>query len=110
MTNYTTSQNISQIIYGTAVEIHDMMGEINPSGVRAGIFPGELGQNHGCWCPVSLSRQAISSHVIDYIGKTEYYLPWGWILTTYIISVSRNAGKYKSISMAQCKAAVSPVL
>ena len=28
----------------------------------------DLGQFHGCWCPGSFCRQAISNHVIDYGG------------------------------------------
>ena len=30
-------------------------------------IPGEIGQDHGCWWPGSLSHQVISSHSIGYV-------------------------------------------
>ena len=38
---------------------------VKPSSAETGIFPGNLGQYHGCWCPGSSNRQDISSHDID---------------------------------------------
>ena len=44
---------------------------------------------------VSLRRQDISSHDIDYIEYVGRYLIWGRILSTCVISMWRNDIKYK---------------
>ena len=44
----------------------------------------------GCWCPVSLRRQGIRTHCIDYVESVSYCLIWGSISTTRVKSVWRT--------------------
>ena len=57
-----------------------------------------LGQYHGCWCPGSWCRQAISSHGIDFARQkheVDHCLQCERISTTCIISAYRNHRKCK---------------
>ena len=56
-----------------------------------------LGQKHGCWCPGSLHRQVISSHVIDHVGWTGTCHLWGSISITCAYSVLRYGRKWKCV-------------
>ena len=60
-------------------------------------IPGELCQNHGCWCHGSCHHQAISSHAFDHIWYTDPCHPPGKNLTICAISGLRNHRKCKYI-------------
>ena len=62
---------------------------LNLLGGETEILQVKLGQYHGCWCPGSPCRQAISRHG-DCTGWMGTYFPWGRISTSCATYILRN--------------------
>ena len=61
-----------------------------------------VGQYHGCWCPGSLRRQAISSHDIDYVSWGGRCLTRRRVPASCVISVWRKDRNCKCMFISFC--------